>query len=231
MADAILVSKLCSACKINKPLFEFSKEQGKCKKCRAAKSREWAKNNPEKIKEKNAREYRQADKDDKRNKAREYVKNNKERVAKLKKDWALKNKERRALSNKNRLLANRDKIYKAQKIWRDANKEKSKISVAIWREKNRDLVAQMHRNRSARKRGAKGTHTAKDILLLLKLQKNLCPCCKSDVSNKYHVDHIVPLKLGGDNDMQNLQILCPSCNLKKNAKHPIDFMQSLGFLL
>lgn len=47
----------------------------------------------------------------------------------------------------------------------------------------------------------------------------------------YHVDHIQPLALGGSNDKTNLQLLCPTCNTKKSAKHPIDFMQSRGLLL
>jgi hypothetical protein len=29
----------------------------------------------------------------------------------------------------------------------------------------------------------------------------------------------------------NVQLLCATCNLNKNAKDPIDFMQSRGFLL
>ena len=40
-----------------------------------------------------------------------------------------------------------------------------------------------------------------------------------------------PLALGGSNDKANLQLLCPTCNAKKSAKHPIDFMQSRGLLL
>lgn len=48
---------------------------------------------------------------------------------------------------------------------------------------------------------------------------------------KGHIDHITPLKLGGSNWPRNLQLLCASCNIIKNAKDPIAHMQSLGFLI
>ena len=37
---------------------------------------------------------------------------------------------------------------------------------------------------------------------------------------KYHVDHRMPLSLGGSNYPDNLQLLCPTCNLSKSATHP-----------
>lgn len=48
-----------------------------------------------------------------------------------------------------------------------------------------------------------------------------CAICLSDISGLLNVkfekaiDHIVPLKLGGTNDITNLQLLCKSCNLDK----------------
>ena len=48
-----------------------------------------------------------------------------------------------------------------------------------------------------------------------------CAICLNDISGLLKVnfdkaiDHIVPLKLGGTNDITNLQILCKVCNLKK----------------
>ena|SRR6056297_961067 len=33
-----------------------------------------------------------------------------------------------------------------------------------------------------------------------------------------HIDHIVPIKYGGSSNMDNLQVLCQKCNLKKSAR-------------
>lgn len=52
-------------------------------------------------------------------------------------------------------------------------------------------------------------------------EKGCCANCACDlsgiiaISNKIHIDHIVPLTKGGTNDPTNLQILCSKCNLKK----------------
>lgn len=35
-----------------------------------------------------------------------------------------------------------------------------------------------------------------------------------------HIDHVLPLSLGGTNDLYNLQLLCKGCNLKKMASKP-----------
>jgi len=63
------------------------------------------------------------------------------------------------------------------------------------------------------------------------LQRWKCIVCQCGIKNGYHLDHIMPLALGGTNISTNLQLLCPPCNWKKNAKHPVDFMQERGFLL
>lgn len=63
------------------------------------------------------------------------------------------------------------------------------------------------------------------------LQKWKCAICRKNVKRKFHVDHIMPLALGGPHEPSNLQLLCPTCNLRKSAKHPVDYMQEQGWLL
>jgi len=41
----------------------------------------------------------------------------------------------------------------------------------------------------------------------------------------------LPLARGGKHEPRNIQFLCEHCNLTKNARDPIDHMQSLGRLL
>lgn len=56
-------------------------------------------------------------------------------------------------------------------------------------------------------------------------------CCGLPLGDNYHIDHIMPLALGGSNTDDNIQLLRQRCNNQKCAKHPVDFMQSRGFLL
>jgi hypothetical protein len=32
-----------------------------------------------------------------------------------------------------------------------------------------------------------------------------------------HIDHVIPRKVGGDHSLENLRVLCKSCNLRKGA--------------
>ena len=70
-----------------------------------------------------------------------------------------------------------------------------------------------------------------DVINMLSKQNNKCATCQTDIASNFHVDHIMPIALGGNNWPSNLQCLCPSCNLRKNAKHPDDWAKENGKLL
>ena len=54
---------------------------------------------------------------------------------------------------------------------------------------------------------------------ILKLCQNTCPCgiYISRESMNVDIDHIIPLKLGGTNDVSNLQAICTSCHRRKSG--------------
>jgi 5-methylcytosine-specific restriction endonuclease McrA len=100
-----------------------------------------------------------------------------------------------------------------------------------WYAEHKDAKRVYHARRKARKFNNGGSHTPEDIADIRKLQRGKCAICRTDLSDKYDVDHIVPLARGGSNSRRNLQILCESCNTRKHARDPIDHMRSLGMLL
>jgi len=126
---------------------------------------------------------------------------------------------------------NRERFREMQRAWRMANPEKQKSLEQLWEKANPDRRRSHTRNYRSRKRSARGTHTHYDIEFLKTKQKNRCAICKADISATFEVDHITPLVAGGSNSRENLQLTCASCNRSKNDKHPIDFMQSRGYLL
>lgn len=97
-----------------------------------------------------------------------------------------------------------------------------------YRKNNKEKVREFAQTRKNRKIGRLPRGT---IPFLLKMQKGRCAVCRCVLPDNYHVDHIKSLAKGGEHIKINVQLLCPTCNMEKSAKDPIDFMQSRGFLL
>jgi len=203
--------KICKCCNIEKPITDFSKKsvakarlQSNCNACVC--------------------EYNAA-----------YNAKNKEKIAEKRRKYRSENKEKIAAQNRIYRAENPDKIAARKVACREKNKEKYAAREADYRAKNPEKFAAYYRNRRARKRNAEGTHTAADIRAIFDKQQGLCANCQTKLfksgARKYHVDHIMPLALGGSNRPSNLQCLCPSCNLSKGAKHPDDWAKENGRLL
>ena len=54
----------------------------------------------------------------------------------------------------------------------------------------------------------------------------ICMKCGRKVSRqRFHVDHIVPLAVGGDEwELSNLEVSCPECNLQKGRREEIEYV-------
>lgn len=53
-------------------------------------------------------------------------------------------------------------------------------------------------------------------------------CVKCGSTERLQIDHIVPVKNGGPDDRENLQVLCQPCNLKKGTMSNQQFMSTHG---
>lgn len=185
-----------------------------------SKTTAWRRANPEKYK-KSVIEYKEIQKQSNK----KYKSNN---VEKLKIRYE-KYKPKRTQNRKTKL----DELKDKSREWRSLNPEKSRESVKKWQANNPEFSKRMNSNRRARLLNAGGSGISKGIIeKLLKLQKSRCISCRCNLNKiKYHLDHIEPLSSGGLNEDSNVQLLCHSCNQKKHASDPIDFMQRNGYLL
>jgi 5-methylcytosine-specific restriction endonuclease McrA len=156
--------------------------------------------------------------------------------------WKENNKDKRKATVDKYRANNRDKCNEAvkksnqkhpetQRNWVNKNREKVQQIKRDWAARHSHQNKEIKANNKAKRRGASGNFTKQQIDDLLIKQKHKCACCKTSISNEYHRDHIIPIALNGNNEIYNIQLLCKQCNLSKGAKHPIDFMQTKGFLL
>jgi len=140
-------------------------------------------------------------------------------------------------------LKNKERVIAAARQWEKENPERKKASREkcienkrafdrAYRLNNPETMRVHSQNRKARKRSSGGRLSVGIVKKLIALQKGKCASCKEMLAKTgHHVDHIIPLAIGGEHSDSNVQLLCPTCNMSKGAKHPVDFMQSRGFLL
>lgn len=229
--------KTCSKCKIEKPFTEFNKDalkkdglESSCKACKAA---HYAANS-EKIKDKSAKR-RAASREAFKAKDAAYYAANRETFAAKSAAYRAANREALKAYKAEYRASNSEALKTKALEYYAANPEKCKAQHAKYRAANPEKCAAKDRNRRALKRDAEGKHTAADIRAIFTAQKGLCANCETKLlksgAKKYHVDHIMPLALGGSNWPNNLQCLCPTCNLSKSAKHPGEWARQQGRLL
>lgn len=137
----------------------------------------------------------------------------------------------RCIPCRKRIPVNKAKAKARYEAWSAANPGLAAERASAWNAKHPEIRRELTQNRRAKIR-ATGEKLSKGIVeKLFALQKGMCPCCALPLGSNYHLDHIVPLFLGGENTDENMQLLRQRCNNQKNKKHPVDFMQSRGFLL
>lgn len=155
-------------------------------------------------------------------------------LARMRANYA-KNREAALAYLDNYRKANPEKCKKWSRDYYLRNSEKIKQSASDYRAANPALISALKHARRAKIKESEGSHDKDDIINLLAKQKEKCASCcaklKTSGHGIYHVDHIYPISKGGSNWPSNLQLLCPTCNLRKNAKDPMQWAKENGKLL
>ena len=142
------------------------------------------------------------------------------------KDYYAANRERRLADSIAWAKANPDA---AKKKARDAYVRRAALGKKV-RSDDKDAARVRTMNRRAIEKSGEPI-TKSFLAALFAAQKGRCAGCGKSIKARYHADHITPLSRGGEHTRNNMQLLCPPCNLGKHAKDPIDWRQTMGQML
>ena len=171
--------------------------------------------NADKIKAKK-KAYYEANTDKVKAYQKTYREKNKEKIAARDKAYREKNKEKIAAEKKAYYEANADKIKAEKKAHYEANADKIKARQKVWRENNLELKNFLEQKRRALKIPALLPTT--DDGLIKKLYKQRAEMSKKR-GEEYHVDHIIPLSIGGAHHQDNMRVITAKENLEKRDKY------------
>lgn len=129
----------------------------------------------------------------------------------------------------------RDCFKELLRQWWRANGDRARLSAAARREATREHIRHRDRRRyhseyqdnpqkylsrvhkrRALKLGNGGDYSPEEWRLLCEHFQNICLACHQ--SRRLTADHVVPLSLGGKNDIGNIQPLCRTCNARKHNR-------------
>lgn len=143
--------------------------------------------------------------------------------------WAKANPERH--QENRRVGAKRRAGKDRERRMQPSFKAKRQAYMAVYYRLHSDKFKARARDRKAVVRGGSGRVRPGRVKELMRLQRGRCAVCRVALAKSgVHVDHVMPLHRGGEHEGANLQLLCPTCNRAKSAKHPVDFMRERGFL-
>lgn len=135
--------------------------------------------------------------------------------------YRFKNKEKIKNYNKEYELKRAEKRKKYDREYAKKNIKKRNIQKKNWKktEKGKIAVINLHHKRRTK---YKETDITSEWLLSFKKEAIHCSLCsckleeiKTSHPRKKHLDHVVPLNVGGTHTMDNVRYLCQTCNLQR----------------
>ena len=186
----------------------------KCNKCNTLKSiDEFPKDNHKKggyryycreCQKKYYKTYYNKNKEKQKERVKEYYWNNLEKI----KSYCQKNRKKRS-------------IYANQ--YRKKNKEKLNLYRNQWRKENPEKRKMNDKNRRGLQNNAEGKITSTILKYLKRRAMGKCEYC-GKIETNLEIDHIIPLSKGGTNKLNNLALVCKSCNSSKKDKDLIEWI-------
>lgn len=199
----------CSRCGELKPLEAFYKDSSRTTKRRPeciVCSKAYRAKNKDKINKRNKESYDAEEK-------KKYTLKTKEHKQNYNKEYWQKNKESLSISNKEYQQSNKSKLSKTAAIYR--NTEQGRASRKNSANKRRETKIRSADGSLPMNINNSTIHTPTLIDLLAQQDKRCVYCGIELTMHSSHLDHIHPLSRGGTHTIDNVQFLCPTCNLQK----------------
>lgn len=216
--------KTCKRCSVEEPDDQFRPEHRTCRACYAAQHRQWRQENIDRVHEQEAR-YEQEHKaqrherniayytkhaDVMRERARVYGREHRAERSAYARQWYHKNTERWNERNRAWLAANPDKAERKRKRdrerlaqWDKEHPDRERDKCA-WRRAKTCMAATIERVKRA------------DIW---RRDGGRCHICgKPCDPNNWHLDHLIPLSIGGTHEPKNVAVSHPRCNMVRGNR-------------
>lgn len=117
------------------------------------------------------------------------------------------------------VFENKEKIADYKRKYTQDNREHLRGIGKTWNVRNHDRFREIKRRSRYKNRAAMyealGSHTQKEWLLVCKTQRYRCATCGS--KDPLTRDHKIPVSMGGNDYILNIQGLCRACNSAKST--------------
>lgn len=215
--------KQCKKCGKTKPIGEFCKAQdckdghsNRCVDCAKKYARDWYLAHSDTVKAR-SKEYFHSHRDAQIRNRREYYQAHREDASYRTKAYYEKNKDRILEYSKEYSRTHPDCVKKAQDNFNARHPDRVKTWKENWHRAHLQEAVLYEHARRTRKMNNGGSHTNLQWNELVERYGGRCLCC-GKTGTTLTRDHIVPVRLGGSNSIENIQPLCKSCNSKKHTK-------------
>ena len=203
LLEFVPTHKTCSGCGMSKTLDLFHKHlkglfglRSKCKECR-------------------------------KTGGQQYYQKNRERCLVVRRNWKDKNRDRRLEYNREYHQSNKEKRAEYAQKYHLATKDRRNPYIQEWKNNHPGCRTVYENKRKTCKSGAGGSFSLQDVNNMFVAQNGQCVLCKDLLvkvsghrgkTQRFHIDHIIPICKGGTSGTENLQLLCPKCNRQKGRK-------------
>ncbi|MXP42991.1 HNH endonuclease [Allopontixanthobacter sediminis] len=221
--ETLLHKQKCTKCQLVQPIGDFPKDSQKrtgysprCKACKNVQSSAHYQANRLRVLRRLKDSYSASP----------------ERQKAYHKEWYQKNKERRSRQSKQWKAENHEAYSAQQREYASKRTEQNRERSQRWVRNNPEKARAIRTHHNSKRRSKIITGASKsDIFKWTSRQRKICFYCGKRCENRFEVDHFVPLAKGGAHEIDNLRISCRSCNRRKCATDPWQFLNRMGRLL